>query len=84
MGISAHQHRICVGLHNYLVVRQNSVSSGCHGVSRQMFYTVGSIYYFYVLLLMLLFCVDTESKLAYIDYSLSISHSAVPYKILKT
>ena len=76
MGISVQQHRLCIGLYNNLVIRQSSVSGDCHGVSRQLFYTVGCVVYLYILLMILLLGIDTKTKLNIIGYSLDFPHTS--------
>ena len=75
MGISVQQHRLCIGLYNNIVTRQSSISGECHGVSRQLFYTVGCVIYFYILLLMLLLCGDTIEKSNFSYNSINFLHS---------
>ena len=82
MGISVQQHRVCIGLYNNLVVRQTSVSGVCHGVSRHLFYSMGLIYYVYVLLMLLLLCGNTKMTFQNVDYSHNCLHTKIPCEYL--
>ncbi len=74
MGISAQQHRICTGLYCcYKLVSRGCVrnTGKCHGLSRQLFYILGVIFYFYLLIQMLFLVIDTNSNIVvpnFIDY----------------
>ena len=76
MGISVQQHRICTGLFCcYKLVRRGCVrnTSECHGLSRQLFYVLGVILYFYLLIQMLFLVIDTNRDVVVpsIDYRLN-------------
>ena len=76
MGISAQQHRICVGLFCcYSLVSRSRVrdTGECHGMSRQLFYVLGVILYFYLLIQMLFLVIDTNIDVVVpsLDYRLN-------------
>ena len=65
MGISAEQHRICIGLFHCCTLVSNQAvcsKSGCHGLSRQLFSFVVSVLYLYILLHMLLLILDINNE----------------------
>ena len=76
MGVSAQQHRICTGLYCcYKLVSNGFVRSNskCHGLSRQLFYVLGIIFYSYLLTQMLFLYSDIKKNVATsnIDYHLN-------------
>ncbi len=78
MGISAQQHRICIGLYCcYKLVSGGFVrnSGECDGLSRQLFYVLGMIFYFYLLIQMLFLVINTNKSkaVADIDYHSNIN-----------
>ena len=73
MGISAQQHRVCVGLFcSYKLVSKGKVmcsASLCDGLSRQVFYTLGVICYTYLLIfLMFLTCDFPKEEFTGVPY----------------
>ncbi len=83
MGISAQQHRICIGLFcRYSPVGHSCVrdTSECHGLSRQLFYTFGVMFYFYLLIQMLFFIIDINNDVVVpsIDYRLNTNTPLLP------
>ncbi len=73
MGISAQQHRICTGLYCcYKLVCRGRVrnTSECYGLSCQLFYILGLIFYFYLLIQTLFLVIDTNKNIVVpnIDY----------------
>ncbi len=76
MGVSAQQHRICTGLFCcYKLVCSGfvrNVNDG-RGLSRQWFYVLGTIFYFYLLTQMLFLFIDSKRDLLVpsVDYRLN-------------